>query len=137
MIAHISHKIKIFVDSKKKKNRFLRNEKKKKKRKQRTRSKIVRVEYKFRAQSVKEKVWGAGVAIIESVETLSRNSPLPGRGKSDESRILSGLYRDNLEFTYSCRPCRILCPGELDFWRRGYNERHAESVSNSGQRFLS
>lgn len=52
-------------------------------------------EYKFRAQSVKDKVWGAGVAIIESVETLSRNSPLPGRGKSDESRILSGLYRDN------------------------------------------
>lgn len=95
MIAHISHKIKIFVDSKKKekKNRFLRNEKKK--RKQRTRSKIVRVEYKFRAQSVKEKVRGAGVAIIESVETLSRNSPLPGRGKSDESRILNGLYRDN------------------------------------------
>lgn len=79
---------------KKEKNRFLRNEKKEK-RKQRTRSKIVRVEYKFRAQSVKEKVWGAGVAIIESVETLSRNSPLPGRGKSDESRILSGLYRDN------------------------------------------
>lgn len=78
---------------KKEKNRFLRNEKKK--RKQRTRSKIVRIEYKFRAQSVKEKVWGAGVAIIESVETLSRNSPLPGRGKSDESRILSGLYRDN------------------------------------------
>lgn len=94
MIAHNSHKIEIFVDSKKKeKNRFLRNEKKK--RKQRIRSKIVRVEYKFRAQSVKEKVRGAGVAIIESVETLSRNSPLPGRGKSDESRILSGLYRDN------------------------------------------
>lgn len=94
MIAHNSHKIEIFVDSKKKK-KIDSYETKKKKRKQRTRSKIVRVEYKFRAQSVKEKVWGAGVAIIESVETLSRNSPLPGRGKSDESRILSGLYRDN------------------------------------------
>lgn len=66
-----------------------------------------------------------------------RETPLSGCGKSDETRILSEVYRDNLESTYSCRPCRILCPGELDFWRRGYNERHPESVSNSGQRFLS
>lgn len=49
----------------------------------------------FERRVSKRKFWGAGVAIIESVETLSRNSPLPGRGKSDESRILSGLYRDN------------------------------------------
>lgn len=92
MIAHISHKIEIFVDSKKKKKIDSYETKRKKESKG---LEVKLFEYKFRAQSVKEKVWGAGVTIIESVETLSRNSPLPGRGNSDESRILSGLYRDN------------------------------------------
>lgn len=84
----------------------------------------------------KRKFGGVGAAIIESVETLSGNSPLSGWRKVRRKSYIKrrGVYRDNLESTYSCS---ILCPGELDFWSRGYNERHAESVSNSGQRFLS
>lgn len=64
-IAIIFHKIKIFIDSEKKK-------------KQRTRSKIVRVGTSFERRVSKRKFGGVGAAIIESVETLSRNSPLSG-----------------------------------------------------------
>lgn len=49
-----------------------------KKKKQRTRSKIVRVGTSFERRVSKRKFGGVGAAIIESVETLSRNSPLSG-----------------------------------------------------------
>lgn len=50
----------------------------KKKKKQRTRSKIVRVGTSFERRVSKRKFGDVGAAIIESVETLSRNSPLSG-----------------------------------------------------------
>lgn len=49
-----------------------------KKKKQRIRSKIVRVGTSFERRVSKRKFGGVGAAIIESVETLSRNSPLSG-----------------------------------------------------------
>lgn len=60
------------------KSKSLSIQKKKKKIKQRTRSKIVRVGTSFERRVSKRKFGGVGAAIIESVETLSRNSPLSG-----------------------------------------------------------
>ena len=71
-----------------------------------------------------------------------RKKLLSGRARVCEKSAESIYHAKSIEITWNARipdvaAAHPLAPVNSTFRERGYNERHAESVSNSGQRFLS
>ena len=67
---------------------------------------------------------------------------LSGRARVREKSAENIYHAKSIEITWNARipdvaAAHPLAPVNSTFRERGYNERHAESVSNSGQRFLS